>query len=36
MTSRCDIGGEFDELPDRLEGVLKIMREIARIAVKKG
>jgi transcription-repair coupling factor (superfamily II helicase) len=32
---RIVVSGEFDELPDRLEGVLKIMREIARIAVKK-
>jgi hypothetical protein len=36
MTSRCDIDGEFDKLPDRLEGVLKTMRKIAKIAVKKG
>ena len=33
---RIVVSGEFDELPDRLEGVLKIMREIARIAAKKG
>ena len=33
---RIVVVGEFDELPDRLEGVLKIMREIAKIAAKKG
>ena len=33
---RIVVSGDFDELPDRLEGVLKIMREIARIAGKKG
>ncbi len=32
---RIVVSGEFDELPERLEGVLKIMREIARIATKK-
>jgi len=32
---RIVVSGDFDELPDRLEGVLKIMRQIARIAGKK-
>jgi len=33
---RIVVSGEFDELSDRLEGVQKIMREIAKIAKKKG
>ncbi|THD42868.1 MAG: transcription-repair coupling factor [Bradyrhizobium sp.] len=31
---RIVVGGEFDDLADRLEGVLAIMREIARLADK--
>ena len=33
---RIVVGGEFEELSDRLDGALKTMREIARIAGKKG
>ena len=32
---RIVVGGEFEELSDRLEGALKTMREIAGIAAKK-
>jgi hypothetical protein len=30
------VAGDFEELSDRLEGALATMREIARIAGKKG
>jgi hypothetical protein len=33
---RIVVSGDFEELPDRLEGTLAIMREIARIAGRKG
>jgi transcription-repair coupling factor (superfamily II helicase) len=33
---RIVVAGDFEELPDRLEGALATMREIARIAGKKG
>jgi transcription-repair coupling factor (superfamily II helicase) len=33
---RIVVTGDFDDLPDRLEGTLAIMREIAKIAGKKG
>jgi hypothetical protein len=32
---RIVIGGDFEELPQRLEGAVAILREIARIAEKK-
>jgi transcription-repair coupling factor (superfamily II helicase) len=32
---RIVVVGEFDELPERLAGTLKVMREIAAIAAKK-
>jgi hypothetical protein len=28
--------GDFEETPDRLEGTLKIMRELAKLAGRKG
>jgi hypothetical protein len=33
---RIVVGGEFEELSDRLDGALAAMREIARIAGRKG
>ena len=33
---RIVVGGEFERLSDRLDGALKTMREIAKIATKKG
>jgi transcription-repair coupling factor (superfamily II helicase) len=33
---RIVVVGDFEELPQRLEGTLAIMREIAKIAAKKG
>jgi len=33
---RIVVAGDFEELPQRLEGTLAIMREIAKIAAKKG
>jgi transcription-repair coupling factor (superfamily II helicase) len=33
---RIVVAGDFEELPDRLEGALATMREIARIAGRKG
>jgi len=33
---RIVIVDDFEELKDRLEGSLKVMREIAKIAGKKG
>jgi hypothetical protein len=33
---RIVIADDFEELKDRLEGSLKVMREIAKIAGKKG
>jgi transcription-repair coupling factor (superfamily II helicase) len=33
---RIVISDDFEELKDRLEGSLKVMREIAKIAGKKG
>jgi transcription-repair coupling factor (superfamily II helicase) len=33
---RIVVAGDFEELPDRLDGALATMREIARIAGKKG
>ena len=33
---RIVIADHFEKLPDRLDGALKIMREIAKIAGKKG
>jgi len=33
---RIFVGGEFEALEDRLDGALKVMREIARIAGRKG
>jgi transcription-repair coupling factor (superfamily II helicase) len=33
---RIVVVGDFEELPQRLEGTLAIMREIAKIAGKKG
>jgi transcription-repair coupling factor (superfamily II helicase) len=33
---RIVVVGDFDEVPDRLEGTLKIMRELAKLAARKG
>ena len=33
---RIVVSGDFEELGDRLDGALKTMREIAKIAGKKG
>jgi transcription-repair coupling factor (superfamily II helicase) len=33
---RIVVVGDFDEVPDRLEGTLKIMRELAKLASRKG
>jgi hypothetical protein len=33
---RIVVAGDFEDLPQRLEGALAILREIAKIAAKKG
>jgi len=33
---RIVVVGDFEEIPERLDGTLKIMRELAKIAGKKG
>jgi transcription-repair coupling factor (superfamily II helicase) len=33
---RIVVVGDFDEIPDRLDGTLKIMRELAKLAARKG
>ncbi len=33
---RIFVGGDFERLPDRLDGALKTMREVAKLAGKKG
>jgi transcription-repair coupling factor (superfamily II helicase) len=33
---RIVVVGDFDDVPDRLEGTLKIMRELAKLAARKG
>ncbi len=33
---RIVVVDDFEKLADRLEGTLKVMREIAKIAAKKG
>jgi len=33
---RIVVAGDFDKLADRVEGTLKIMREIAKIVGRKG
>jgi hypothetical protein len=33
---RIVVSGDFEELSDRLDGALKTMREIAKIAKRKG
>ena len=33
---RIVVGDDFEQLADRLDGTLKIMREIAKIAGKRG
>jgi hypothetical protein len=33
---RIVVAADFEEIPERLDGTLKIMRELAKIAGKKG